>query len=271
MEEEESTEPSSDAEQDAPSAPAATEPRAASATPRPRGETRYPLAYDANGNPIVLPTSAVAWRVRRGGGRRGRPRNVFDPLTGRQLEIALGASIEDLAETHIAPDRYLLYPIDREGCILPGLVAVTELTDDADAEFVDEEEERRTITTHSREPELAFCAEQRATIDTLTELVKTQVVSMTNVVNTALSGYGRVRALPAPELAPAPMVIEAGPPAGPVPPSAGTLLATAFIDLIKNSAGLAHIVMMAQQMMAAAAGASGAVPDVSAPPPMGGP
>src|SRR5690348_9471096 len=88
---------------------------------------RYPLAYDLSGNPIEVPEQAVAWRVRRGGGRRGRPRNVFDAETGRQLEIPLGASIDDLVEAGCPADRYLLYPIDIEGRILPGVVAVTEI------------------------------------------------------------------------------------------------------------------------------------------------
>src|SRR4051795_1901004 len=92
-------------------------------------EARYPLAFDSNGNPVKVPENAVAWRVRRGGGRRGRPRNVFDASTGRQLEIALGASIEDLMETNVPADRYLLYPVDAQGSLIPGIVAVTEVTE----------------------------------------------------------------------------------------------------------------------------------------------
>src|SRR5207249_134255 len=90
-------------------------------------EARYPLAFDSNGNPVKVPENAVAWRVRRGGGRRGRPRNVFDAETGRQLEIPLGASIDDLIDAGCPADRYLLYPIDAEGKLLPGLIAVTEV------------------------------------------------------------------------------------------------------------------------------------------------
>ena len=54
----------------------------------------YSLARDADGNPLEVPAGAKAWRVRRGGGRRGRPRSVFDNETGRQLEIPLDATIE---------------------------------------------------------------------------------------------------------------------------------------------------------------------------------
>src|SRR5215813_8962262 len=99
------------------------------ATP-PASETRYPLAFDSRGNPIAVPSSAVAWRVRRGGGRRGRPRNVFDAETGRQLEVPLGATLQDLIETNVPADRYLLYPVDAQGLVLPGVVAVTEVPAD---------------------------------------------------------------------------------------------------------------------------------------------
>src|SRR3954467_6272608 len=93
---------------------------------------RLPLASDPNGNPIAVPATAVAWRVRRGGGRRGRPRNVFDAETGRQLEVPLGASLDDLVDAGCVADRYLLYPIDVEGKVLDGVVAVTEIAADED-------------------------------------------------------------------------------------------------------------------------------------------
>src|SRR4051794_10951160 len=116
-----------------------TEETPAAAPDQPRSETRYPLAYDANGNPIAVPADAVGWRVRRGGGRRGRPRNVFDAETGRQLEIPLGATLQDLIETNVPPDRYLLYPVDAQGLVMPGVVAVTEVPagDDDAAEAPD--------------------------------------------------------------------------------------------------------------------------------------
>src|SRR5262249_27843449 len=90
-------------------------------------ETRYPLAYDANGNPLDVPPEAVAWRVRRGGGRRGRPRHMFDPETGRQLEVPLAATLDSLIDAGCLGDRYLLYPVDGEGRVIPGVVAVTEV------------------------------------------------------------------------------------------------------------------------------------------------
>src|SRR6185312_13249257 len=97
-------------------------------------EVRYPLAFDANGNPIELPPEAVKWRVRRGGGRRGRPRHVFDAETGRQLEIPLTATLDTLIDAGCTADRYLLYPVDGEGHLIGGIIAVTEIAEGADGE-----------------------------------------------------------------------------------------------------------------------------------------
>jgi hypothetical protein len=88
---------------------------------------KYPLAFDLAGDPITLPPEAVSWRVRRGGGRRGRPRPVFDQETGRQLEVALTATIEDLIDAGCRPDRYRLEAVDGEGRLIPDVVAIIEL------------------------------------------------------------------------------------------------------------------------------------------------
>jgi hypothetical protein len=93
---------------------------------------RYPLGNDQHGNPIDVPAEAAAWRVRIGGSRRGRPRNVFDPDTGRQFEVALGSTLDDLREAGLPPGRYRLEAVDREGNLLPGVVALTELADGED-------------------------------------------------------------------------------------------------------------------------------------------
>lgn len=86
---------------------------------------RYPLAYDLDGNPIVLPPEAVAWRVRRRSGKQGRPQCVYDHETGAQLEIALDATIDDLRD--YGPGVYRLDAIDKDGKVLPGVVAQTEV------------------------------------------------------------------------------------------------------------------------------------------------
>lgn len=93
---------------------------------------QYPLANDANGDPLDIPAHAVAWRVRRGGGRRGRPRVVFDAETGRQLEIGLGATIDDLIDHGCPPGRYRLEAIDADGRMIPGVIAITEIPAGAD-------------------------------------------------------------------------------------------------------------------------------------------
>lgn len=88
---------------------------------------QHPLAFDMDGNPMTLPPEATAWRIRRGGGRRGRPRPVFDQETGRQLEVPLTANIEDLIEAGCKPDRYRLEAVDADGRLIPDVVAVIEL------------------------------------------------------------------------------------------------------------------------------------------------
>src|SRR5262249_53898325 len=152
---------------------------------------RFPLAYDLNGNPLDLPEGAVAWRVRRGGGRKGRPRNVFDAETGRQLEVPLGASFEDLIQAGCPADRYLLYPVDGEGKIVPGIVAVTEVPEGANDDEVTAAGEPGDLMAH------------------LLSTVRTQSDTLSGALEAATSGYGPVR--PA---SPTPLVIEQPPDGG---------------------------------------------------------
>src|SRR5947207_332217 len=92
---------------------------------------KYPLAFDHDGNPIAIPEGAVAWRVRRGGGRRGRPRPVFDQDTGRQVEVELNATIDDLIDAGCKPGRYRLELVDAEGRLLPAApAAILEIAGD---------------------------------------------------------------------------------------------------------------------------------------------
>ncbi len=87
---------------------------------------QYPLAFDVDGNPLDVPEHAVGWRVRRNGGR-GRPRSIFDPETGLQLDIPITSKIEDLIERGCEPERYRLEAVDAEGRVVPGMVAIVEV------------------------------------------------------------------------------------------------------------------------------------------------
>lgn len=91
-------------------------------------EERLPLARDENGDPISVPPEAVAWRVRRLTGRRGRPSAIY--LDGRPLELPLDADVEDLEEAGCHAGRYRLEAIDQTGRVIPGVVALTVLQED---------------------------------------------------------------------------------------------------------------------------------------------
>jgi hypothetical protein len=163
----------------------------------PTKPARLPLAFDVNGNPLDVPAEAVAWRVRRGGGRRGRPKNMFDAETGRQLEIPIGATLEDLAATECPADRYLLYAVDQAGRIIPGVIAMVALPE-SDAEEEEAEEEAAVPPTSSPEHR-SFTPMEAQLLAAVRELAST----MCDGFKTAVSGYGTVR--PA---QPAPVVIE---------------------------------------------------------------
>lgn len=87
--------------------------------------SRFPLASDLEGNPVELPAEAVAWRVRRRSGKQGRPQCVYDLDTGAQLELQLDASLDELRD--YGPGVYRLDAVDKEGKMIPGVVAQTEV------------------------------------------------------------------------------------------------------------------------------------------------
>lgn len=138
---------------------------------------RYPLAYDSNGEPLTVPSDAVAWRVRRGGGRRGRPRNVFN-TSGRQLEIPIGATIDELVNEGCEPDNYLLYAIDAAGRALPGVIAVTEVAGD-------EEDAAEGTSSASASNELTALGHALATI-------RSQTDAMSRALDHTTRGYAPV-------------------------------------------------------------------------------
>jgi hypothetical protein len=206
-----------------------------------RAESRYPLAYDANGNPIDIPAHAVAWRVRRGGGRRGRPRHVFDAETGRQLEIPLGAGIDDLIGAGCSPDRYLLYPIDAEERVIVGAVAVTEVPESSS----DDETGDDTTASAERSMLLALVGQQQTTI-------RQQSDTLCRALEATTSGYGTVR-----PVAPPPLVVEH--PAPPPQAAEGGVLGNLKPEQIGELMGIAKMVF---DMFKNVGGASGASPGV---------
>jgi hypothetical protein len=98
------------------------------------GTRKHPLANDVHGNPLDIPREAVAWRVRKLARRAGRPKVLFDSETGRPLELPLETGFEDFAEAVNESGRYRLEPVDAQGRIIPGCVAVTEVVFDDDEE-----------------------------------------------------------------------------------------------------------------------------------------
>lgn len=144
---------------------------------KPEG-ARYPLAYDANGDPLIVPADAVAWRVRRGGGKRGRPRNVF-ASNGRQLEIPIAATIDELVNEGCGAGNYLLYPIDVQGRALPGAFAVTEIQEDGEEEPGDEK------STANAANELTALGHALAT-------VRSQSEALARALEATTRGYGPI-------------------------------------------------------------------------------
>jgi hypothetical protein len=192
-----------------------------------RESAQYPLAYDANGEPLELPPSAVAWRVRRGGGRRGRPRHVFDKETGRQLEVPLGATVDALIDGGCETDRYLLYPIDASGRIIEGIVAVIAVPE------LEQEESPQQTAGVEQSIMLATIREQGMTI-------RHQADCLTRSLEATTAGYGRVRPIEAPE----PVIIEQPPPeaaggGGFKPEQIAELMGVArqFIEMFRGGGG----------------------------------
>lgn len=240
-------------------------PEATTSATTTRSDTRYPLAFDVNGNPVQVPPNAVAWRVRRGGGKRGRPRNVFDTTTGRQLEIALGASIEDLGQTNVPPGRYLLYPVDEQGAIITGIVAVTELTESDDD---DDDDEQTTITSPSlpKDPWPAalatverIVASYERNLASQHDVIKEAMQNHSKSLERAVSGYAPVRPVLPPAAPAAPMIVEHAAAAAPPAQPSDTLGSIAA--LLNNPAMLNNLFMIAQNVVtmfrsATAAGAA---------------
>jgi hypothetical protein len=152
---------------------------------------RYPLANDIEGNPLDLPPEAVAWRVRRRSGKQGRPQCVYDNETGAQLELTLDATLDDLRP--YGPGVYRLDAIDKDGKVIAGIIAQTEVP----FERVEEDPHQ-----HDAERESAA---------TIRHLVDANV----KVMIAMATAFGQV----SPTTPPAPVVM--APPPAPSPPEEG--------------------------------------------------
>ena len=140
--------------------------------------TNYPLANDANGSPIDVPDEAKAWRVRRLAKRAGRPKVIFDPESGRPLELPLESTIDDLAAHVGESGRYRLEAVDASGRYSPGCVAVTELVLD------DEDDEQQPIGTMTD------------VTPALVQLIAQLVENNTKVMQAMASAFGQVQPAP---------------------------------------------------------------------------
>jgi hypothetical protein len=88
---------------------------------------RYPLANDAEGNPIDVPPTVTSWRVRRQPSRQGRPKAIQNG-NGDPLTVPLDATFEDLRALGCEPDRYRFDGLDAKGAIVdPPVVAFAEI------------------------------------------------------------------------------------------------------------------------------------------------
>ncbi len=135
----------------------------------------YPLARDANGNPLDVPAEAVAWRVRKLARKAGRPKVLFDAETGLPRELPLTSGYDDFIDQVNESGRFRLEPVDGHGRIIPGCVAVTEVVFDDD-----EEEAARPKQAAESAPELM-------------RLVAELVESNAQVMRAMASAFGQVQ------------------------------------------------------------------------------
>lgn len=152
----------------------------------------YPLANDANGNPLDMPPEAVAWRVRKLARRAGRPKVLFDAETGRPLELPLTVTYDDFVEQVNEPGRFRLEAVDGGGRVIAGCVAVTEVV-------LDDDDGGSSIPRNAAD-----------TVPHLHQLIAQLVEANTQVMKAMASAFGSVH--------PQPMRIESvGMPSAPAP------------------------------------------------------
>jgi hypothetical protein len=104
---------------------------------------------------------------------------VFDSETGRQLEVPLSATVDDLIEHGCPAGRYRLEAVDGSGRVIPTIVAVTEIP-----EGVAEPEE----DPRSTEPAVAR----------LLQTVERQTDTLCRALEAMANAFGPVRPAPMP-------------------------------------------------------------------------
>jgi hypothetical protein len=166
---------------------------------------QYPLANDANGEPLDVSADAVAWRVRKLARKAGRPKLIFDSETGRPMELALTITFDDFCEHVAESGRYRLEAVDSQGRTIPGCVAITEVALDDEGD--------------------AVATRQKLDSPQLMQLVAQLVDTNARVMQAMASAFGQVHPV---RLAP-PIVQQAQPQQPPPDPSANMLATIQYV------------------------------------------
>jgi len=165
----------------------------------------YPLANDENGNPIDVPPDAVGWRVRCSGGRRGRPRNIYDTETGRQLQVELGVTLDDLIDRGVPTGRYRLEAVNAEGRVLPHVMAYTEVPEG------EEEDEDETSGLPFPRSEGERLGRAMLALERQSETLRGVVSDVTQAFHCMVQAFAPMRpAPPAPIIVNEPVAAEGG-------------------------------------------------------------
>ncbi len=164
-------------------------------------ETSHPpLACDANGNLLPVPSGTAAWRICRH--TEGRPRIIKGP-DRQPARFALDTTLDDLVDA-CGPDRYHIYALDAVGEVI---VHVTTL--DAGLEPRNAAESPLTMLAAVRGP--AVASDWRYALETIAQIARTNADAMRAVaesqadwIKSIASARGFFRnapplALPAPE------------------------------------------------------------------------
>jgi hypothetical protein len=159
-----------------------------------------PLARDANGNLLPVPSGTAAWRICRH--TEGRPKIIKGP-DRQPARFALDTTLEDVVDA-CGPDRYHVYALDAVGEVI---VHVTTL--DAGLEPRNAAEPAITLLPAMRSP--AVASEWRYALETIAQIARTNADAMRAVaesqaewIKSISSARGFFRnaqqlALPAPE------------------------------------------------------------------------